>query len=147
MGIVSLYPLVEAVKGRKLSIFIGGKTQRDILCIEEFKRFGPNIFVATEDGSLGAQGTVVDLFLSRRSKFRVDERYYLYACGPAAMLQALAGAVRAKHFISQASFEARMACGFGACWGCVVKTKDPRTPYQRVCKDGPVFYLKDIVWD
>jgi dihydroorotate dehydrogenase electron transfer subunit len=147
MGIVSLYPLVEAFGGKRCFVFIGGKTEQDILCLEDFKKFNSSVFIATEDGSLGHEGTVVDLFLSERKRFRKNQRYYLYACGPAAMLKALAGTARAKNLISQASLEARMACGFGACWGCVVKTKHPKIPYQRVCKDGPVFQLGDIIWE
>ncbi len=147
MGIVSLYPLVETLGEKQCFVFIGGKTEHDILCAEDFKKFGSSIFIATEDGSLGHKGTVVDLFLSQRKKFRKDETYYLYACGPAPMLKALARAARGKNLVSQASLEARMACGFGACWGCVVKTKHPKTPYQRVCEDGPVFRLGDIIWE
>jgi dihydroorotate dehydrogenase electron transfer subunit len=147
MGIVSLYPLVEASGQRKWSVFIGGKTERDILCVEDFKRFSSSIFIATENGSLGYEGTVVDLFLFQRKRFGRNERYYLFACGPAAMLKQLAGAVRAKNLISYASLEARMGCGFGACWGCVVKTKHLKAPYQRVCEDGPVFRLDDIIWE
>jgi dihydroorotate dehydrogenase electron transfer subunit len=147
VGIVSLYPLAEALKGRKLFVFIGGKTQQDILCVEDFKIFNSKTFVATEDGSLGTKGTVVNLFLSHRKKFIRDEECYLYACGPVAMLKALAGIVKLKNFICQASLETRMGCGFGACWGCVVKTNHPKTPYQRVCKEGPVFTLKDILWE
>jgi dihydroorotate dehydrogenase electron transfer subunit len=147
VGIVSLFPLTEALGGKKLFVFIGGKTQVDILCMEDFKKFNSNIFVATEDGSLGVQGTVVDLFLSQRKKFKRNEKYSIYACGPVAMLKALAKTVKTKNFICQASLEARMGCGFGACWGCVVKTNHPKTPYQRVCKDGPVFRLEDIVWE
>ena len=146
VGIVSLFPLAEALKDRKLFVFIGGKTQFDILGLKDFKTFNSNIFVATEDGSLGAQGTVVDLFLSQGKKFRRDEEHYLYACGPVTMLKALARS-NLKNFICQASLEARMGCGFGACWGCVVKTNDPKIPYQRVCKEGPVFTLKDILWE
>jgi dihydroorotate dehydrogenase electron transfer subunit len=147
VGIVSLFPLTEALGGKKLFVFIGGKTQVDILCMEDFKKFNSNIFVATEDGSLGVQGTVVDLFLSQRKKFKRNEKYSIYACGPVAMLKALAKTVKSKNFICQASLETRMGCGFGACWGCVVKTNHPKTPYQRVCKDGPVFRLEDIVWE
>jgi dihydroorotate dehydrogenase electron transfer subunit len=146
VGIVSLFPLAEALKDRKLFVFIGGKTQFDILGLEDFKTFNSNIFVATEDGSLGAQGTVVDLFLSQRKKFKRDAEHYLYACGPVTMLKALAR-INLKNFICQASLEARMGCGFGACWGCVIKTNHPKIPYQRVCKEGPVFTLKDIVWE
>ena len=126
---------------------IGGRTQNDILCSSDFERLNSNIFIATEDGSLGVQGTVVDLFLSQRGRFKTNERYNIYACGPVAMLKALAKTVRFKNFVCQASLEARMGCGFGACWGCVVRTNHPKTPYQRVCKDGPVFLLKDIIWE
>jgi dihydroorotate dehydrogenase electron transfer subunit len=147
IGIVSLYPLVEALGEKRCSVFIGGKTQHDILCVDDFENFDSDIYIATEDGSMGHEGTVIDLFLSQRKRFMRNKKYYVYGCGPAAMLQALAKAVRANNFISQASLEARMGCGFGACWGCVVKTKYPRVPYQRVCKDGPVFPLEDIVWE
>lgn len=147
VGIVSLYPIAEALKNRKMFVFIGGKTRDDILCLEDFKNFSSKVSVATEDGSLGFRGTVVDLFLSQRKNFTKNRKYYIYSCGPVAMLKALAGSVKFKNFICQASLEARMGCGFGACWGCVVKTNHPRTPYQRVCKEGPVFSFKDILWE
>jgi dihydroorotate dehydrogenase electron transfer subunit len=119
VGIVSLYPLAEVLATGKLFVFIGGKTRNDILCSADFKKLDANIFIATEDGSLG----------------------------PVGMLKELKRTIRFEQFICQASLESRMGCGFGACWGCVVKTSDPRTPYQRVCKEGPVFNLKDIVWE
>jgi dihydroorotate dehydrogenase electron transfer subunit len=147
VGIISLYPLAADLKAKKLSVFIGGKTRDDILCVEDFKRFNSIISVATEDGSLGFRGNVVDLFSSRMKAFKKNKKCYIYSCGPVAMLKALARLVKPKRFICQASLEARMGCGFGACWGCVVKTNDPKTPYQRVCKEGPVFSLEDIVWE
>jgi dihydroorotate dehydrogenase electron transfer subunit len=147
MGIVSLFPLTEALGGRNLTVLIGGKTRRDILCVDDFKKLKSSVLIATEDGSLGIRGTVVDLFFSQRKRFKRNEKYSLYACGPVAMLKALAKAVTFKNLTCQASLEARMGCGFGACWGCVVRTNHPNTPYQRVCKDGPVFRLEDIVWE
>ena len=146
VGIISLYPLAAALKGRRLSVFIGGKTRGDILCAEDFKKLDSIISVATDDGSLGFHGTVVELFSSEIKRFKKNEKCYVYSCGPVAMLEALARKVKSKRFICEASLEARMGCGFGACWGCVVKTNDPKTPYQRVCKEGPVFSLEDIVW-
>ncbi len=147
MGIVSLFSLTETLGGKNLSVFIGGKAKDDILCVDDFKRLNSKVLIATEDGSLGARGTVVDLFLSQRGNFKGNEKYSIYACGPVAMLKALAKTVAFKNFACQASLEARMGCGFGACWGCVVKTNHSKTPYQRVCKDGPVFRLEDIVWE
>lgn len=147
VGIVSVYPFAEAFNHLKLFVFIGGKTKKDILCVEDFKKLNSKIFVSTENGSLGFRGTVVDLFLSQRKIFTEDKKYYLYACGPMPMLKALAGKIKSRNFIAQASLEARMGCGFGACWGCVIKTNHSQTPYQRVCKEGPVFSFKDICWD
>jgi len=147
MGIVSLFSLTETLGGRNLTVFIGGKTRNDILCVDDFKELKSKVLIATEDGSLGIRGTVVDLFFSHRKSFKRNEKYSIYACGPIAMLKALAKAATFKNLTCQASLEARMGCGFGACWGCVVKTNHPKTPYQRVCKDGPVFRLEDIVWE
>jgi len=147
VGIVSLYPLAEALRERKLFVFIGGKTREDILCVEDFKKLNLAIFIATEDGSLGVKGTVVDLFLTQSKKFKRNNRSYLYTCGPVAMVKTLAKSCNLKNFFCQASLETRMGCGFGACWGCVVKTNHPQTPYQRVCEEGPVFRLEDIVWE
>lgn len=147
MGIVSLHLLAEALKGKKLSVFIGGKTQNDILGVEDFRKLSSNILLATEDGSRGVRGTVVDLFISQIVNFKRNEKHYVYACGPVPMLRALAGTVRSKKFICQVSLEARMGCGFGACWGCVVKTKHPQIPYQRVCQGGPVFRIEDVAWE
>ena len=147
VGIVSLYPLAEALRDSKLFVFIGGKNREDILCVEDFKKLNSAIFIATEDGSLGVKGTVVDLFLTQKKKFKRNSRPYLYTCGPVAMVETLAKSVNFKNFICQASLETRMGCGFGACWGCVVKTNHPQTPYQRVCEDGPVFRLEDILWE
>jgi dihydroorotate dehydrogenase electron transfer subunit len=148
VGIVSLLPLAEALKaGRRLSVLIGGKTKTDILCLKDFKKLNANIFVATEDGSLGHQGTVIDLFLTKREKLWREGPSPIYSSGPTGMLKGLAGALGSKKFLCEASFEARMACGFGACWGCVIKTKDLMAPYQRVCKEGPVFNLGKIFWE
>ena len=148
VGIVSLFPLAEEFKaGRRLFVFIGGKTKTDILCLQDFKKLDSHIFIATEDGSLGYQGTVIDLFLSKRKKLWREGPSPIYSSGPMRMLRGLTRALGPEKSLCQASFEARMACGFGACWGCVIKTEDPTTPYQRVCKEGPVFNLGKIIWE
>lgn len=144
VGIVSLYPLAEALRGGRCFVFIGGKSQDDILGLGDFRKLNFTVFTATEDGSLGFKGTVVDLFLAQAKKFKGNEKYRLYACGPAPMLKRLAGTVMPKKFICEVSLEARMGCGFGACWGCVVRMKHPKLTYQRVCQEGPVFRLEDI---
>lgn len=146
VGIVSLYPLANTLGSKKLYVLIGGKTLNDILCVEDFKKLNATIFIATEDGSLGFKGTVIDLFLSLKKKLKKNQSYYIYSCGPVEMLKGLAKGVQNLRFFCQASLESRMGCGFGACWGCVVKTKNVEVPYQRVCKEGPIFNLNDMDW-
>lgn len=145
VGIVSLYPLAQVLRDRRLVVFIGGKTREDLLCLEEFKRFTSDILIATEDGSLGFKGTVVDLFASQKKLLKNEA--YVYSSGPIGMLKALARNINFKNTPCQVSLETRMGCGFGACWGCVAKTNHPKTPYQRICKEGPVFNLEDLLWE
>ena len=147
VGIVSLCSLLEPLKGSRIFIFIGGKTKDDILCVNDFKRTDSKLFIATEDGGLGTQGTVLDLYGARKNKLLRNKIYYIYACGPIPMLKSLAEISISKNLICQVSLESRMGCGFGACWGCVVKTKYQKNIYQRVCQDGPVFPLENILWD
>jgi dihydroorotate dehydrogenase electron transfer subunit len=149
VGIVSLYSLAEVLYSHKFpfSVFIGGRTKDDILCKKDFRRLSNSkIYIATEDGSMGHKGTVIDLFLSHQNKLKEMKSQYIYSCGPVDMLKVLASIINFNKVVCQVSMEARMGCGFGACWGCVVKTNNQKTPYQRVCKEGPVFNLSDIVW-
>ncbi len=95
------------------------------------------LWVASDDGSLGRKGTVVDLL----EVTDVPDRATVFACGPAPMIAALAPWVGARGLPASASLEAHMACGTGACHGCVVPT---RAGYRRVCADGPVFDLRDL---
>jgi len=148
VGIVPLLSLAEALRmERGLAVFIGGKTKTDILCLKDFEKLNSNIFVATEDGSLGHRGTVIDLFLSEQERLWRGGPTPVFASGPLPMLKGLANALGPQKSLCEASFEARMGCGFGACWGCVIRTIDPETPYQRVCKEGPVFNLGKIIWE
>lgn len=148
VGIASLVSLRKALDSKTVYVFIGGKTDDDILCQNDFRGGkSTRVFIATEDGSQGMRGTVTDLFLAEIGRFDQQEVIYVYACGPTGMLKALSKEIRSKRWIVQASLETHMGCGIGACWGCVVKTKDPQSPYQRVCKCGPVFPLEEIEWD
>jgi dihydroorotate dehydrogenase electron transfer subunit len=143
VGMASLSALGETLGFGELYVFIGGKTKDDILCEDNFPK--GMIFIATEDGSRGKKGTVVDFFLSEIKRFDRDRPHHVYICGPEGMVKSLAKVIKSKKWIVQVSLEARMGCGFGACWGCVVKTRDNEMAYRRVCKDGPVFPLSEIV--
>ncbi len=104
------------------------------------------LHVATDDGSAGRQATVIEL-LRDPDLGLLPWADQLMACGPRPMLVELSAAVRAGRLrwrtgFAQVSLEERMACGVGACLGCVVPT---RQGYRRVCRDGPVFDLKDLL--
>lgn len=88
--------------------------------------------VATEDGSVGHRGLVTDLLLG---ELDLDEHAEVYACGPPPMLEAVRRLCAARRVPAQLALESGMACGFGACFGCVVPT---RAGYVRLCVDGPV---------
>jgi NAD(P)H-flavin reductase len=89
--------------------------------------------VATDDGSAGHHGLVTELLDTELDR---DDHAVLYACGPAPMLEAARAICAARGVPAQLALEAPMACGFGACHGCVVPTRDGG--YLRVCVDGPV---------
>jgi dihydroorotate dehydrogenase electron transfer subunit len=94
---------------------------------------GPGgVRTATDDGGLGHHGLVTDLLVS---ELEADDRAEVYACGPPAMLEAVRALCAEREVPAQLALESGMACGFGACFGCVVATRDG---YIRLCVDGPV---------
>lgn len=144
-GGIGVPPLLETAKQLKgdLFVFIGSRTAP--ILTEEFKSIGAEVFIATDDGSLGFHGNVVDLI----KKVEITPNM-IYACGPKVMLKFLSKWAAEKSISAQVSMEERMACGIGACVGCAIKIytagkKDWQ--YQKVCKDGPVFYSNEVVWN
>jgi dihydroorotate dehydrogenase electron transfer subunit len=94
--------------------------------------------LASDDGSLGYHGLVTDLLLDELDR---DAQATVYACGPPAMLEAVRALCASREVPTQLALEAGMACGFGACYGCVVPT---RNGYLRVCVDGPVIDASEL---
>ena len=94
--------------------------------------------VATDDGSVGHQGPVTDLLLAELGH---DPRVEVYACGPPGMLEAIRAICEQHGIPAQLALESGMACGYGACFGCVVPTKHG---YVRLCVDGPVLQAGDL---
>ncbi|MBU2540327.1 MAG: dihydroorotate dehydrogenase electron transfer subunit [Candidatus Omnitrophica bacterium] len=143
IGIAPLLFLAERIlensSCQKLIVLIGAKTKSHILCQKEFKDLGCNVLVATDDGSCGFRGNVTDLF----RKTLGSERATVYICGPRPMLKETARIGARRAFSCFGLLEEYMACGTGACFGCVVATTGG---YKRVCKEGPVFDLKSIKW-
>jgi dihydroorotate dehydrogenase electron transfer subunit len=144
MGVAPLVFLAEKIRPHRPLVLIGAKKKEQVLCLKEFKTLGCKIMIATDDGSLGFKGKVTDLLREILSKeIKNNKPINIYACGPQPMLKAVSLICRENNIASQLSLERHMACGFGACLGCVVSTK---TGYKRVCKEGPVFSGEELMW-
>jgi dihydroorotate dehydrogenase electron transfer subunit len=130
------------------------------MVIEQFSRSGAGSVIATDDGSCGFSGSVVDALQNFLDSQTGDENgpkdIQLFACGPDAMLKAIAQLAQSLSIPCQICMEAYMACGIGLCQSCVVqvrseneksKNNDTRPTYKLVCSNGPVFDAKTIVWD
>ncbi|MCC5909566.1 MAG: dihydroorotate dehydrogenase electron transfer subunit [Clostridiaceae bacterium] len=141
IGTPPLIELVKQLKG-KVEVFLG--FAKDSILEERFKELGATVYVATEDGSMGIKGNVIDLL----EQINPDGDM-IYSCGPKGMLRAVDLWGREKGIKTQVSLEERMACGIGACVGCTCKTKKKNEEdwqNRRVCKDGPVFWGEEVVW-
>ncbi|KUO62465.1 dihydroorotate dehydrogenase [bacterium BRH_c32] len=112
--------------------FVGGRTKENVI---DYKM--KNVSVATDDGSNGFYGNVVEFFKSRIDEFAA-KKIKVFACGPNPMLKALQNFCNEKNINCQLSVETVMACGFGICQGCPIE-KYNGDGYLLVCKDGPVF--------
>lgn len=145
-GGIGIPPMLETAKRlnqkRHPVITVLGYRDRSFMA-EEFAPFG-ELHIATEDGSSGVQGTVLDAM-----KTKGISADYILACGPRPMLAALKQYAEERKIPCLISMEERMACGIGACLGCVCATKktDAHTNVhnKRVCVDGPVFRAEDII--
>lgn len=132
---------VLAEQGTRVASLVGvrGAAQADVLGLLDL----PGMSVATQDGSAGVEGTVVDaLRASASAQALAREGAMVFACGPLQMLVAVREWAAEWGLRGSASLEAHLACGTGACHGCVVPTT---RGYARVCVDGPVFPLEEVV--
>ncbi len=139
IGIPPMLQLAKELQCEK-QIILG---YRDSLFLQkEFKRQG-KLYVATEDGSFGVEGNVLDAIRENGLDAEI-----IYACGPAPMLRAVKAYAREKKIECWVSLEERMACGIGACLGCVCQSreKDSHTNVnnKRICKEGPVFRAEEV---
>ena len=136
VGIPPLYALCKKLisEGKKPAVILGFNTKSEIFYENEFKNLGCEVFVTTADGSHGIKGFVT-------AAMDKTDYSYIYSCGPLPMFKAVNAVAETS---GQFSFEERMGCGFGACMGCSLMTKNGA---KRVCKDGPVFEREEIEWE
>lgn len=147
IGLVPLYMLAEKlVEQSKVRLLMGGRTRDDIITVTEFERLGVSTYVSTEDGSLGEAGLVTQVL---ESKLKENSKVTVYACGPMPMIAAVEKICQRYKTPLQVSLEALMACGVGACLGCVVKGAghtEAQPSYLCTCKVGPVFQSTQLDW-
>lgn len=143
-------PLVFLAKHAGVSgiVFAGGRTAEDLLCGSDFEGLGWEIVFTTDDGSRGIKGLVVDAVKQRLSENAANVVPEFFACGPDGMLRALSSLVIDNGWTAWLSLDKHMGCGVGACLACVHKIKAPdgSASWKRVCKDGPVFEAREIIW-
>ncbi len=140
IGIPPMLQLAKQLDAEK-SIVMGYR-DGNLFLKEDFEKYG-KVYVATEDGSRGTKGNVMDAIAENALEGDV-----IYACGPMPMLRAVRQYAMRQGIRAYISLEEHMACGVGACLGCVVKTRevDPHSHVHnaRICTDGPVFDAEEV---
>lgn len=145
-GGIGTPPMLELAKlyGDKARVITGFKTKELAILSGDFKYTGAQLFECTDDGSLGRKGFVTD---ELREQIKIKKPDMVFACGPLVMLRGVKQMCEANNVLCEISLEERMACGVGACLGCAVKLdKGEGEFYGHVCKDGPVFSAKEVVF-
>ncbi len=143
-GGIGVPPMLELAKQLKGSVTaVMGYRNDDLFLADEFIDAAADVIIATDDGSVGVHGTVVDAM--KENDLTAD---VIYACGPKPMLRGVAQYALEKGIKCYVSMEERMACGVGACLGCVCQSKEvddhSHVKNKRVCKDGPVFLSTEV---
>jgi dihydroorotate dehydrogenase electron transfer subunit len=144
-GIASVYLLAEQLlrEGEEVRLIYGGRSAEDLVGLQEFQALDLPIIVTTEDGSLGIRGLVTE-GLRLELQEVPGQLANIYTCGPTPMMQAVSELAVKGSIPCQLSVEVKMACGFGVCLGCTVKTKGS---YRLACTHGPVFDAADFEWE
>lgn len=144
IGIFPLYELTKELKGKaNTNVYLGFRDKSLVTCEKDFKEIGVNkLVITTDDGSYKEKGFAIDFMKKDIAENSVD---MIFACGPLPMLKSIQKYAIENNIPCQISLEERMGCGVGACLGCAVKVVSGQEPrYGHVCKEGPVFNVKDV---
>ena len=141
-GGVGIAPLLYlgrtlAAQGVPVSFLLGFRSQREMLDLSAYEAVG-NVYVTTEDGSVGEKG-----FVTNHSLLQTQPIGFIQTCGPTPMMKAVAAYAVAHGIPCEVSLENKMACGLGACLCCVTETQ---TGHKCVCSEGPVFNISELTW-
>ena len=129
---------VSELDRNNVNLLLGARSKEEHIDAERYNKYG-SLHFATEDGSLGEKG-----FVTQHSVFQHLKTYdRIYACGPDAMMKAIAKEAKKANVFCEVSLENLMACGFGVCLCCIEPTLEGN---KTVCKDGPVFNINELKW-
>ena len=145
-GGIGVPPLLYAARrdGKNATVILGFRNKNAVILEQDFRDAGCQVIVTTDDGSYGVHGFVTTC-LQDVLQQPVD---VVYACGPTPMLKAVSVSAQEKGIACQVSLEERMGCGVGACLVCACKIKvQGKEQFLHVCKDGPVFDAKEVIWE
>lgn len=141
IGIPPMLGLAEGLNCKKITV-AGYRSDKELFLMDEIKE-NSELYIATDDGSLGTNGTVIDAI--KENNIKAD---MIFACGPKPMLKGVKALGEEWNVPTFISMEERMACGVGACLGCVCKTTEvddhSKVNNKRVCMDGPVFIAGEV---
>lgn len=141
-GGIGIPPMVQLAKELDCEVQIIAGYRDELFLTDELGENG-TLYIATEDGSAGTKGNVMDAI--RENNLSAD---IIYACGPKPMLRAVKAYAEENHIECYISMEERMACGIGACLACVCQSKEvdahTHVRNKRICKDGPVFLSTEV---
>lgn len=151
VGVAPLLALAREAQARGVSaeVFIGAQTATRLLAVAEFRALGLEPRIATDDGSAGRRGFVTELLAARLAEgggAGEGAGGTIYACGPVPMMRALKAVAVAAELPAYLSLEEIMACGVGACMGCVWPLTSGDGPrFARLCVDGPILECRGVV--
>ncbi len=136
---------ISQIYSSKARVISGFRTAAAAILQDDLKKAGCQTILCTDDGTAGIRGFVTDALRTELQSKKAD---IIYACGPLPMLKGVAAAAQEYDIPCEVSLEQRMACGVGACLGCVCRTvKDGSEIFSHVCKDGPVFDSREVIFD
>lgn len=145
IGIAPIFWLAKVLKDAEcvVDLYYGGRTVDDVVLLEELKETTDHLIVTTDDGSAGIKGFVTDPFGEN-----IHSYDNVYACGPKGMLKTVSEIAMGAELPVEVSLDERMACGLGACLGCIIYTKeDDDIQQKRCCVEGPVFDGSKVIWE
>lgn len=143
MGSAVLPAIITAFPDREYTVCLGFSDASKVVLVDELKAKGVNVVLATDNGTAGTKGYVTDVAMQIAKQDAPDE---IFCCGPEIIYKILARKLEGTGIPARISLEQRMGCGIGACLVCNCRVRRAGSEeYVRVCKDGPVFDLTEVV--